>query len=416
MMHWVVKNLDHVINQHRSLSDVLASDKITALEKQLCYGVCRWYYQLDALLSLLLNKPLGKKGEKVRLLLLVGLYQLMHINEPDYAVVSETVNAVKKMKVLWAVGLTNKILRRFLREKDQLLQQVNQHDYSRCAHPQWLVDRIQQDWPNDWQAILDANNQQAPMVLRINRLQTSVDNYLKELVKVGITAKPIEGCPDAIQLDQAVSVDKLPEFWEGACSVQDSSGQRVAPLFNLTAGQRVLDACAAPGSKTCHMLEIEPKLECLFAVDKDAERLKRVEDNLTRLKLDSNTVKLIDADVAETAAWWDKKPLDAILLDAPCSATGVIRRHPDIKLLRFDHDIDTLCQQQQQLLIELWPLLKPGGQLIYSTCSVLKAENEQQITQFLNNTPNAELVSQQQLLPQTNQHDGFYLAVLKSCG
>ena len=411
--------LQQVLLNGESLSTAMprldpnTSSQDKAFVQMLVYGVIRWYWRLDALLQPLLKKPFKAKDEDIRLLLLLSLYQLMDTRVPDYASVDAAVKLVRKKKS-WAAGLVNAVLRNFLRQQEQLLQQLQDDEQACYSHPQWMIDRLKQDWPEHWQQILQANNQQAPMTLRINRQRISADDYLARL------EVPAEKIAEGIRLQQACDVTQLPGYEQGWFSVQDAGAQQAALLMDLQPGQRVLDACAAPGGKTCHMLEVEPELTML-AMDVSEQRLLRVQDNLQRLGF---SAEVACADAASPDDWWDGRLFDRILLDVPCSASGVIRRHPDIKWLRRHDDIAQLVATQQTMLRQAWRLLAPGGRLLYATCSVFRAENEQQIDHFLDDAADAEEIIIQadwgedcrhgrQILPGQQAMDGFYYAVLQ---
>lgn len=392
----------------------LPSHKDRAFVQMLCYGVCRQYHHLDALLNQLADKPL--KDMEIKALVLIGLYQLKFMRVKPHAAVSETVAATRKKT--WAKSLINALLRRYQREAEALDAKIQPNASAAYSHPDWLIAKIRHDWPTQAEAILLANNGQAPMVLRVNTAQTNAANYLLQLQTQGLQATGIVFCPSALVLGQAVAVEELPGFAKGLVSVQDTAAQLAANLLDAQAGQRVLDVCAAPGGKTAHILESQPKLKALFAVDIDAQRLQRVAANLHRLKLSAT---LIAGDASKPESWWDGQTFDRILLDAPCSATGVIRRHPDIKLLRRAEDIAPLQALQWSILKAMWPLLVNGGILLYATCSVLKQENEQQIQAFLAAHKDAvELPCPdewghaagvgRQILPGESGMDGFYYA------
>jgi 16S rRNA (cytosine967-C5)-methyltransferase len=390
-----------------------------ALTQELCYGVLRYYPRLAYLAARLLNKPLKRKDLDVQQLILIGLYQLIYLKVPAHAAVAETVAATRLLGKDWAAGLVNALLRGFQRGAVQLLAQADADPVARYAHPHWWLAQLQSDWPAHWQDILDANNQRPPMTLRVNARRGSRDDYAAQLQAAGIIAHPVPPAPQALTLEKPVDVTQLPGFSGGAVSVQDAAAQLAAPLLNLAPGQRVLDACAAPGGKTAHLLESEPLLQ-VQALDSDAQRLTRVQETLARLQLAAD---LRHGDAASPQDWWDGKAFDRILLDAPCSGSGVIRRHPDIKLLRTAQDIVTLAQQQRRLLDALWPLLAQGGILLYATCSVLMAENQHNLAQFL--AAHSDACEQpigadwghaqtpgRQLLPGENGMDGFYYARL----
>ena len=390
-----------------------------ALIQEMCYGTLREYHRLTLMVAKLLKKPLKEKDGDVQALLLLGLYQLMSMRVPDHAAVSETVAATAVLKKTWARAMVNGVLRNFQRQADSLLALAQDSDEGHWSHPQWLIDALRQAWPTQWQALLEANNQRPPMTLRVNTSMSSAEDYLTELCKVGIDAQCSPVTPSAILLTQAQDVTLLPGFAEGRVSVQDEAAQQAAYLMLLETGQRVLDVCAAPGGKTGHMLELAD-VE-MVAVDVEADRLQRVKENLQRL---GKSAQCIAGDASQPDAWWDGKPFDRILLDAPCSATGVIRRHPDIKLLRQPTDINNLVVLQAQILDAIWPLLEPGGMLLYATCSVLPQENAEQVSAFLARQPEAQhkvldvawgqaVKFGRQVLTGTAGMDGFYYACLE---
>ncbi len=354
----------------------IESSKDRAFIQALCYGVCRQYHRLDFILSQLLDKPL--KDAEVKALALVGLYQLNFMRVKAHAAVSETVLAAAKKA--WAKSLINALLRTYLREQEGLDGKADKCQVAALSHPDWLIKHIEQDWPEQALKILLENNQQPPMVLRVNLAKTSREHYLELLTAQDIAGEAVSFCPSAIKLDKPAPVEMLPGFADGLISVQDTAAQLAAGLLDAQPGHRVLDVCAAPGGKTAHILESQLQLKELVAVDIDASRMQRVSENLQRLGLQAT---LLIGDAANPAEWWDGKLFDRILLDAPCSALGVIRRHPDIKLLRRAEDIGQLQTLQKAILQAVWPLLAPGGQLLYATCSILKQENEQQVHAFL---------------------------------
>jgi 16S rRNA (cytosine967-C5)-methyltransferase len=399
-----------------SLLQTVESGQDRAFIQALCYGVCRYYHRLDFILNQLLDKPL--KDQDVKSLALVGLYQLKYMRVKPHAAVSETVLAARKKP--WAKSLINALLRSYLREQESLEQKADGMQGAAASHPEWLIKQIEQDWPDQASQILLENNRQPPMALRVNLARVSQDQYLQQLSEQGIFAAAVDFCPSAIILDKPVAVDLLPGFAEGLVSVQDTAAQLAAGLLSVQPGQRVLDVCAAPGGKAAHLLECQPQLKELVAVDIDAARMQRVGDTLQRLKL---TATLIVGDAATPRDWWDGRLFERILLDAPCSALGVIRRHPDIKLLRRAEDIKLLQALQQNILNAVWPLLAPGGILLYATCSILKQENEQQIETFLASRPDAaELPIDaawgiagshgRQVITGESAMDGFYYARL----
>ncbi|MGE6823229.1 16S rRNA (cytosine(967)-C(5))-methyltransferase RsmB [Pseudomonas soli] len=390
------------------------------LTQDLAFGTARWQPRLDLLAAQLLQKPFKAADADVQALLLVGLYQLFYSRIPAHAAIGETVGCADKLKKPWAKGLLNAVLRRAQREGEALLADMERDPVVRTAHPRWLQKSLKAFWPEQWEAICAANNAHPPMILRINRRHHGRDAYLALLAEAGIGASACQYSRDGIVLAEACDVRGLPGFAEGWVSVQDEAAQLSADLLELAPGQRVLDACCAPGGKTCHLLEAEPGLAHMVAIDLEAKRLTRVRENLDRLKLDA---ELIACDARDTASWWDGKPFQRILLDAPCSATGVIRRHPDIKLTRQADDIPALAALQGELLDALWPTLEVGGMLLYATCSSLPTENTEVIDAFLARTPGArelDLATEaglrqphgRQLLAQEGGHDGFYYAKL----
>jgi 16S rRNA (cytosine967-C5)-methyltransferase len=376
---------------------------------ELCYGVSRWYFQLDALLKQLLSKPLKEKDQDIQLLLMMGIYQLLYMRVPDYAAVSETVNTVNNLRKPWAKALVNGVLRQFLREREKLLLSIQNDPSSLYAHPRWFVKKCQQAWPEQWQAILNANNQRPPLSLRVNIQKNSAEQYLETLKKHGIEASLTPYASSGIKLEQGLEVESLPDFSKGVVSVQDFAAQLAAKLLNPNPGERILDACAAPGGKTSHLLEIAPQLKEVIAIDHEVGRVAKIKDNLKRLGL---IATLLVADATDPDSFWDGQLFDGILLDAPCSATGVIRRHPDIKLLRQPDDITVLTKQQSLMLEKLWPLLKPGGRLLYVTCSILPDENSEIIKSFLaNHKETAQLSNIRESIPSIGVDTGFGLQI-----
>ena len=388
--------------------------------KELCFGTLRWYDQLEFLLGRYLDRPLKQRDDDIRTLILVGLYQLHHLGTPPHAAISETVEATADLDKSWAKPLVNALLRRSQREFQRLRPELDRNPGARYSHPAWLIDRIKADWPDQWESILQTNNQRPPQHLRVNLLHTTRENYLEDLERAGIRAQQIDLTPCGIQVPDPVDVHALPGFDDGHVSVQDAGAQLAAGLLDLQPGDAVLDACAAPGGKTAHIRETQPQIAGITALDVDEHRIARLHNTLSRLKLDAT---VIEADAAGPDTWWDGRLFDRILLDAPCSATGVIRRHPDIKRLKSPEQVPVLQATQSELLAALWPLLKPGGRLVYSTCSLLHDENDRVIEAFLDNHPTANLetirvewgiasVYGRQLLPCLDNTDGFYYAVL----
>lgn len=388
------------------------------LLQQLCYGTLRLYHRLQPQLEQLLSKPLRDKDRDIQALLLLGLYQLTDTRIPDHAAVAATVGATQVLGKHWARGLCNAVLRRYLREAEQLGESLSAA--ARVAHPAWLYEALGKEWPEQAEAIFTANNAQPPMTLRVNRRQTGRDAYLQTLQEAGIAARPGLLGADAITLQTPLDIAALPGFASGQVSVQDEAAQLAADLLPLAAADRVLDACAAPGGKACHLLERHPGLS-LTAMDVDASRLERVRENLARLQLQA---QVLTGDAAAPPEILGQQAFQGIIADVPCSATGVIRRHPDVKLLRRAEDIADLADRQLQILQGLWPLLAPGGHLLYITCSVLATENQSVVRRFLAVQPEAtaiELPSTpgepcavgRQLLPGMNSHDGLYFALLR---
>lgn len=421
----IARILHAVIAQGQSL-DTAFAQQLTAQTEQLpfikaaCFGVLRHYLRLEHYLRQLMDKPLKPKDQDLTCLILCGLYEMFEMQTPDHAVVSETVNAAQQLRKAWARGLVNAVLRNARRQLPQLQERASQDLPARHLHPQWLLDSLQQDWPEHWQAITEQNNLPPPMTLRIDTHRLSRDDYLAQLAAQDKAACANPLVATAVTLDTPVDVQVLPGFAKGQASVQDAAAQLAAELLAPCPGERVLDACAAPGGKTLHLRQVEPALAELVALDSDATRLERVQQNLTRAGLQAT---LLQGDARQPDAWWDGRPFDRILLDAPCSATGVIRRHPDIKLLRQPDDLPRLAAVQAQILDALWPLLTSGGMLLYATCSVLKMENELQIQHFLARHPDARSQSinaqwgldrtvGRQILPGMSGMDGFFYALI----
>lgn len=419
-----------VIRDGRSLTDVLSSLPQAhpdlselGLVKALCYEVLRWYLQLQTLLTHVMDKPLKDKDLDVQLLLMVGLCQILFLRTPDHAAVTETVNATKDLKKPWAAKLINAVLRNFLRQQTHLMTEMGKSPASQYAHPNWLIKQLKRAWPNDWESLLEANNAHPPFSLRINQQETTREQFIKQLsdVKLETTISPVSDV--SLILNTPTDVTALPGFSAGFFSVQDISPQLAAPLLDLKPSQRVLDACAAPGGKTLHILETEPDIAELVAIDISETRLEKAKESWLRLKL-ADKITWIAQNAEEVEQWWDGNQFDRILLDAPCSATGVIRRHPDIKLLRKAADIQNLTHLQTNLLNALWKTLKPNGILLYATCSILPQENTDVIEAFLNTHTDASEVKIQsnwgvacefgkQILTGQDNMDGFYYAKLR---
>ena len=416
------------VTNGQSLSDCLpprlaslkdARDR--AFLQALCYGACRYYSRLDVILSKLLQKPMNAKDSDVHALLITGLYQLMDMRVPPHAAVAETVNASEKLKKPWSRGLINAILREFIRQREKIEMEIAEDEEAQYAHPDWWISSIKKAWPDHWKQILSANNQHPPFSLRVNQRKLSRDAYLEKLREKEISAQVIPHTLSGIVLESPVDVVTLPGFNAGEISVQDGAAQLAAELLELAPQQRVLDACSAPGGKLAHMLEMETQLAEVIAIEKAADRIAPIRENLSRLQLQA---KCICSDATQIQAWWDKQPFDRILLDAPCSASGVIRRHPDIKLLREPNDIAALSRLQLQLLEALWQTLAPGGLLVYVTCSIFPKENVDVMRTFLSSHQDAseEKIHAKwgvacdigrQILPGMDDMDGFYYARLR---
>lgn len=404
------KVLIKVLNQKQSLERALAlvlTQQPTALNDpyllKLCYGTLRWYHKLDAIIKSLLQRS-KKLDPTIHILLLVGLYQLLYSRTPVYAILNNTVAAARVLQKNWATGFINAVLRKFTRGQEEILNQIT----DKYSHPLWLINLIKSAWSQQWQDILIANNTHPPMHLRVNFQKISRNDYIKKLAALGLQTLPLPTLASAITLAKPCPIEQLPGYYEGLVSNQDLAAQYAAYLLELKPGLRVLDACAAPGGKTAHILETEPQLQ-IIALDVTAKRLKMVATTLKRLQL---SAKLICADASKPQNWWDGKKFERILLDAPCSGTGVIRRHPDIKVLRQPDDIAKHTNKQLALLEALWPLLTNNGLLVYATCSILPAENFAVIKKFSQQHSNVKIQSEKQLFPTINNTDGFYYAVL----
>jgi 16S rRNA (cytosine967-C5)-methyltransferase len=396
--------------------------------QSLAFGTVRWFFELEACLAQLSSRPDVPPAHEVRALALVGLYQLAHGATPEHAAVSETVEAARELGYPRAARFVNALLRRFQRERGSILAAAHRVREARLAHPEWLLAAFERDWPAEWESIAAAGNEEPPMWLRVNVLRSSRDDYRARLGSVGISSQTSAFALQALRLDKPMDVGSLPGFADGDVSVQDAAAQLAAPFVGAAAGMRVLDACAAPGGKACHLLELAPGLDSLVALDIDAARAARIQSNLARQAL---AAQVVVGDALVPARWWDGRPFDRILLDVPCSGTGVIRRHPDIKILRRPDDIGRFAARQSALLAANFALLAPGGRLVYSSCSVLAAENARVVAAFLAREPEAADVTESArlLLPGVlpGRHagpgwalpsgsadaDGFYYACLE---
>ncbi len=410
------------LNEHMAPAQERVAARDRALLQEMVYGVLRWHLRLEGYAELLLQRPLKTRDRDVHCLLLVGLYQLLYMRLPDYASISSTVASARAgLGKPWAAGLLNGVLRNCQRQGDALAARVDGNESARLAHPLWLLQSLQQDWPGHWQEIVAANNARAPMALRVNLQRGDRDRYLARLANAGIGARAGARSPAAVVLDEPTDVQRLPGFAAGEVSVQDEAAQLAAELLQVPAGAQVLDACAAPGGKTAHLLERYPDAK-VTALDADQRRLAKVTETLDRLQLQA---QVRCADAAQPEQWHEPgRHYARILLDAPCSATGVIRRHPDIKALRRASDIESLAHRQAALLDGIWPLLEPGGILLYSTCSVLARENAQQVATFVGRRDDVEdlpidaqwgrpQAHGRQILPGDDDMDGFYFALLR---
>lgn len=423
------RTLAAVLDRHRNLATALAPElggledsRDRALARRLTLAVLRDLPALEFRLGRLLEKPLPRRARNVRLLLLSALAELFEAREPARAVVHASVAAARLDGHEHLAGLVNAVLRNYRRQAAQIEAALPDDPQHRHGHPEWLVEALQRDWPDDWQSMLAANNRPPPVWLRVNRRRITRAEFLEQLAAAGHPASADDVLPEAIRLDKAAAITGLPGYRRGWFAVQDAGAQWAAAWMQLQDGLRVLDACAAPGGKTAHMLE-HAAVE-LSAVELDPKRLEATRAGLERLGLAGEMAgemdsRLIAADATRPAAWWDGRPFDRILIDAPCSATGVIRRHPDIRWLRRPEDIVANAEVQRRLLDALWPLLKPGGMLVYATCSVLAEENDRQINAFVERTPDARdhplpeapgrrMEIGRQIMPGEAGMDGFY--------
>lgn len=407
------QSLDSTIATFFELSDYSPQDR--GFIQELVYGVCRWYGELNTVANTLLKSPIRNKDRVIHFVLLVGLYQLRHLDTPEHAGVGETVSACKQLDKQWAKNVINGCLRNYLRAPNEL------ENTASLSHPDWMKAAIASAWPEHQQSILEANNQRPPMCLRVNRRQFSRDQYIDMLNEVEISAQADPCSVDGIILDQACAVTALPNFDDGACSVQDTAAQIAVELLDVKPEMNILDACAAPGGKTAHILERCDNSVNMHALDISERRGQQLESTLARLQLNA---EICIADATKTPTWNPPQTgYDRILIDAPCSGLGVIRRHPDIKHHRRPSDIDTLEIVQAAILDQLWSVLSPTGVMLYMTCSVLPKENEKQIIKFLQRTKNAQLLPIQhpnglelkhgvQTLPGIHAMDGFYYCLL----
>ena len=411
-----------------ALAGASAAPEQRAFAQALAFGALRFGHRLRRVAGALLDRPWEAQAPPLQALLLVGLYQLEYAETPPHAAVSATVAAARLVGQARAAGLVNACLRRFQRERRTLLEAADATAGGRQSHPDWLVTALRRDWPEHAERILEANNDHPPLTLRANARRTTTAALAAELTDAGHATARVPFAPRALVLARPVDVRGLEAFVAGRCSVQDAAAQLAAPLLAAGPGMRVLDACAAPGGKTCHLLEEAPELAELVALDVDPARAARISDNLARLGL----VASVRAGDALDPVTLGAEPFDRILLDVPCSGTGVIRRHPDIKWLRRPTDLAPLAARQRRLLGSLWPQLRPGGRLLYVSCSVLRAENAAVVAGFLADTPAAADITNSAslvvpdllslgvshgpgiaLLPGVAGTDGFYYACLE---
>ena len=425
----VVRLLQRVLAEGVSLSDALPHAQSQVVEKDqarvqaLSFGVIRWHYRLQAILNQCLQKPLKKKDQDIISALELGLYELLAGQSPAYAVIQQTAELARVLKKPWAVKLINGVLRHIQRHGAELQAQADQDEASRHALPDWLYRRLAKAYAGNLNEVLEAINAHPPMTLRVNLDRLSRQDYQSKLTELGMHCSAHPCVASAIVLSQPVDVSLLPGFAEGWVSVQDAAAQLAATFLAPKPGHRLLDACAAPGGKTLHLLEHTHGKCDLLALDNDPQRLLRVGENLSREQYQAT---LLAADAGDPTSWFNGQCFDRILLDAPCSGTGVLRRHPDIKILRRDSDIAPLAAQQQRLLEALWPLLAPGGMLLYVTCSLLPEENVMQVERFLRSEPSAQLMALpldwqrpnsigRQIQIGENDMDGFYYARMQKC-
>ncbi len=416
----VIINQKHLDQALREQLKTVTDPRDISLARELSYGVLRWYPRLTFIANTLLKSPIRAKDTDILALICSGLYQLSYLRIPDHAAISATVETARALGKTWACVLINAILRRYQREKESIEKTITRSETALYSHPQWIITRLRETWPEHWQQILTANNEHAPMHLRVNLQKHSRTDYLQILEQAGIDATPCSFASAGISLSKPLNVEDIPGFQLGDVSVQDFGAQLAAGLLGAAAGHRVLDACAAPGGKTGHILELTPNLQQLVSIESDPARITLLRDNINRLGLN---VCVVQADVRNVSSWWDGLTFDRIFLDAPCSATGVIRRHPDIKLLRTPEHIRLFSLTQSELLESVWPLLKPGGALLYSTCSILNEESDDQIASFANKYDDTRIIpidapwgiaspNGRYILPGPEQTDGFYYALM----
>jgi 16S rRNA (cytosine967-C5)-methyltransferase len=419
------------VRLEQAIASAHCSDNERPLVRALSFGALRYGHRLERMAVKLVNRGWEQQNPLMKAILLVGLYQLEYAHAPAHAAIHTTVESAKRLHLEKAAGMVNACLRRFQREQQALTEHADASVAGRYSHPQWLQKRLTQQWPTEATSIMLAANEHPPLTLRVNRLRISREALIERLAKDGHPAKALVDGPDALMLERPTDVRGLAVFQEGLCSVQDLAAQWAVECLDLKPHFSILDACAAPGGKTGHILERCQSTDRVLAVDSDAKRAERIQSNLDRLGLKAD---ILVADVTTPGAIGDEL-FDRILVDAPCSGTGVIRRHPDIKWLRRETDLSALSERQLQMLGRLWAHLKPAGQLLYVTCSILQEENHQTIQRFLERQPDAKVLDRPmsvipvqcqakvdgpfvgvQILPGVSQTDGFYYALLQKQG
>jgi 16S rRNA (cytosine967-C5)-methyltransferase len=426
--------IDRVLRHGQALDGALKDVTFSGLSardlsqvKALSFGALRWHHRNRLIIDQLLQRPLRARDKILEALLSIGLFQLEDARQPQYAAVSATVEASRHLKKSRAAGLINAALRRFQRERDSVMQTVLEDDEGRYSHPQWFIDRLRHDWPGCWREILLKMLEHPPLWIRVNTQRQTRDDYAAGLrASTGMRATTLPGFQDALRLERPIAVGELPGFSEGLVSIQDAASQLATEMLAPEQDMLVLDACAAPGGKATHLLERARGQIRLVAVDMDEDRNALLRSNLDRIGFDAD---VRTADVLDIDAWFNGELFDRILIDAPCSATGVIRRHPDIKFLRRAEDIPAFAERQLAMLEKLWTLLKPGGRLLYSTCSLLTEENSGVVSSFLQRCADAQEIRAlsgrvlrvaagnegpgYQLLPGPAEIDGFYYALME---
>ena len=417
--------LTEVVDKKRHLDDVLVrtlkgvvDKREIKLARELCYGVMRWYEQLLFITNHLIKKPI--RDTQLKLVIMTGLYQLKFLRVPDHAAISESVELTKRLGIAWAGNFVNAVLRRFQREKESIEAEVQKLQFVKYSHPEWMFNKISMQWPHHWRSILESNNSYPPMHLRLNLNWMTRQDYSSLLTEMKIDHEYLDMTDTGMVLSNPMAVSEIPGFLQGQVTVQDAAAQLAAPLLDPGPGQRILDACAAPGGKTGHILELVGDSSEVVAIEIDIRRVELLRESLDRLQ---KQAELIHADVTRTSDWWNGKPFDRILLDAPCSASGVIRRHPDIKYLRSPEQLGTFHENQHKMLAALWPLLKPGGRLVYCTCSLFSEESDECIDEFFKEHDDVNVVPVaadwgeissfgRYTIPGHDNSDGFYYSVL----